>query len=89
VASAADRSVSRPQTAAADATRYGHRHCYYGRPPPLLRLLLLPTVLLYNQFGDYKVMIIHLLGRNWKIRQRAIMDNVVTYVCATFGDDRL
>jgi len=55
VASAADRSVSRPQTAAADATRYGRRRCYYGRAPPLL-LLLPPLVmlrlLLYRQFGN-------------------------------------
>jgi len=48
VASAADRSVSRPgaaAAAAADATRYGSRRCEYGRAPPLLRLLL---VLLYR-----------------------------------------
>jgi len=53
--------VSRPQVAAADATRYGCRRCYYVRAPPLLRLLLLllpPVllrlllVLLYSQCGD-------------------------------------
>jgi len=48
--------VSRPQAVAADATRYGRRRCYYGRAPPLLRLLL---VLLYSQFGDYKLIIIN------------------------------
>jgi len=41
--------VSRPHAAAEDATRYGRRRYYYGRVPPLLRLLL---VLLYSQFGD-------------------------------------
>jgi len=41
--------VSRPQAAAADATRYGRLRCYYGRAPPLLRLLLM---LLYSQFVD-------------------------------------
>jgi len=51
VASAADRSVSRPPAAAADATRYGRRRCYYSRTPPLLRLLPLP-VLLCSQFDD-------------------------------------
>jgi len=30
-------------------TLYGRRRCYYGRAPPLLRLLLL---MLYSQFGD-------------------------------------
>jgi len=51
VASVADRSVSRPPAAAADATRYGRRRCYYDRAPPLLRLPLL-LVLLYNELGD-------------------------------------
>jgi len=32
--------VSRLQAAAEDVTRYGRRRCYYGRAPPLLRLLL-------------------------------------------------
>jgi len=43
--------VSRPQAAAAGATRYGRRRrrCHYGRASPLLRLLL---VLLYSKFGD-------------------------------------
>jgi len=49
VSSATDRSVSRLPAAAADATPYGRRRCYYGRATPLLRLLL---VLLYSQFGD-------------------------------------
>jgi len=48
VAPAADRSVSRPPAAVADATRYGRRRCYYDRAPPLLRLLQL---LMYRQFG--------------------------------------
>jgi len=41
--------MTRPHPAAADATRYGCLLCYYGRAPPLLRLLL---VLLYSHFGD-------------------------------------
>jgi len=56
--------VSRPQTAAADATRCGRRRFYYGRrrfyygrrAPPLLRLQL---VLLYNQFVYYRLIIIN------------------------------
>jgi len=46
--------VSRPQAAAADATRYGRCRCYYGRTPPLLPLLvlLLLLLLLYSQFSD-------------------------------------
>jgi len=61
VASAADCTLSRPPAAAADATRYGCRHFYYGLALPLLRLLVLPPpvlllrlllVLLYGQFGD-------------------------------------
>jgi len=43
VASAANRSVSRPQATAADATRYSSRRCYYGRTTPPLRLLLLDS----------------------------------------------
>jgi len=50
----------------------------------LLRLLLL---LLYSEFGDKNllILIINQLGLNWKIRHGAIVDNVVTYVCAKYG----
>jgi len=55
--------VSRPPATAPDATRYSRR-CYYDwatplllpPPPMLLRLLM---VLLYGQFGDYKLILIN------------------------------
>jgi len=52
----------------------------------LLRRLL---VLLYSHFRDSKLIITNSLGLNLKIRHGAIADNVVTYVYAKFGDDRL
>jgi len=43
------RRPQRVTSAGPDATRNGRRRCYYGRAPPLLRLLL---ALLYSKCGD-------------------------------------
>jgi len=43
----------------------------------------------YIQMGDKNVIIINYVRRKWKIRDGAIVENVVSYVCAKFGDDRL